>query len=280
MGLSGGSKSTSGSAQKWAQPFATSAAGSAQDVFNQNQGNLANLTSAVTGTVPTLSSNFAGLQPLTQQAQGYYGDVIGGKYLDPSSNPGLQGVLDRTSRDVTNQVNSQFSMAGRYGSGAQNDVLSRNLADAENQVLYQNYANERGLQQQAAAAPGEMQASGLAQLLQAAGTGAELPYTGTNALANQLSALFSGGTQKTSGGIGGLLQGVGSLASGAAALSDPRLKSNIVKLGEMDDGLGIYEYDIFDRRERGVMADEVAQLRPWALGPEVMGYRTVMYGLL
>ena len=35
MGLSGGSKSTSGSAQKWAQPYAKAGAASVQDVFNQ-----------------------------------------------------------------------------------------------------------------------------------------------------------------------------------------------------------------------------------------------------
>src|SRR3546814_10453514 len=52
-----------------------------------------------------------------------------------------------------------------------------------------------------------------AQLLQAAGVGAELPYTGTNSLASALSALFSGGTstQKQSGGIGGILGGAGSI---------------------------------------------------------------------
>jgi len=218
MGLSGGAKSTSGSAQKWAQPYAKAAASSVQDVFNQNQGNLQNLTNTVTGTIPQATETYQGWQPATEQSQQYYSDVIGGKYLDPSNNPGLQGILDQTSRDVTNQANSQFSMAGRYGSGAHTDVLSRNLADAQNNVLYQNYAQERANQQSAAAAPMQGQTSSLASLLAAAGTGAELPYVGTNALAGGLSSLFGGGTS-TSGGIGRqLLAGAGQAASSFASM--------------------------------------------------------------
>jgi len=284
MGLLGGSKSLSGSAQKWAQPIAQAAAGNVQSVFNQNQGNLQNLTDTVNSTIPQAAQTYQGWQPATAQSQQYYSDTIGGKYLDPSNNPGLQGLLDQTSRDVTNQVNSQFSMAGRYGSGAQTDVLSRNLADAQNNVLYQNYAQERSNQQAAAAAPMQGQTSGLAALLSAAGTGAELPYVGTNALASGLSSLFSGGTVKQSAGIGGLLSGAGSLASGAAALgaSDRRLKTNIRKVSEFFDGLGKYTWNyIWGGPEVvGVMADEVAQLRPWALGPEMAGFATVNYAAL
>src|SRR3546814_7913503 len=115
MGRSGGSKSTSqsGSAQKWAQPFAKAAAGDVQDVFNQNQGSLENITKGVTGLLPGLSEQYQSWSPVTGQAQDYYGDVLSGKFLDPSNNPAIQGVLDKTRGDVTNQVNSQFSLAGR-----------------------------------------------------------------------------------------------------------------------------------------------------------------------
>ena len=59
------------------------------------------------------------------------------------------------------------------------------------------------------------QSNTLAQLLQAATTGTELPYTGTSSLASALSSLMSGGTSSTSGG---LLSGIGSLASGIGTL--------------------------------------------------------------
>ena len=216
--MGGKSKSYSGSGQKWAQPFAKASAGDVQSVFNQNQPKLQDITNRVTSTLPGLSETFSGWSPTTQKSQGYYGDVLSGKYLDPSNNTALQSILDRTARDVTGNVNSQFSMAGRYGSGAHTDVLSRNLAEAEGSILADQYNRERTMMDQAASAAPQQQASSLAQLLQAAGVGAELPYTGTNALASQLSALFSGGTQKQSNGIGGILQGIGSIGSSAASM--------------------------------------------------------------
>lgn len=284
MGLSGGSKSYSGSAQKWAQPYAKAAAGDVQSVFNQAQPQLQEITKGVTSLLPGISSSFQGWQPQADQAQGYYGDVLSGKFLDPSNNPYLESIFDRMNRDVTDQVNSQFSQAGRYGSGAHTDVLSRNLAENQGAIYADQYNRERGIMDNAASMPAQIQNQTLAQLLQSSGLGAELPYTGTNALSGGLSALFSGGVQKQKNGIGGLVSGLGSLASGAGAMgaagmfSDRRLKSNIEKVGELEDGLGVYEYDIFGERQRGVMADEVEQLRPWALGPEVAGYRTVRYG--
>lgn len=216
--MGGKSKSYSGSAQKWAQPYAKAGAGAVQDVFNQSQPQLQEITKGVTSLLPGLSQSFQGWRPTTEQSQGYYGDVLSGKFLDPSNNPGLQSIIGRMNRDVTDQVNSQFSMAGRYGSGAHTGVLTDRLADAEGNILYGNYAQERANQGAAAGAVNDASNQSLAALLQAAGVGAELPYTGTNNLASSLSALFSGGVQKQSGGIGGILDGVGSLMSGAGAL--------------------------------------------------------------
>lgn len=68
---------------------------------------------------------------------------------------------------------------------------------------------------------------------------------------------------------------------GAAAFSDRRLKTDIEKVGEEADGLGVYDFSyIWGGRHRGVMADEVASLRPWALGPVIGGYATVDYSAL
>lgn len=219
MGLFGGSKSYSGSGQKWARPIAKAAAGDVQGVFNASQPGLQALTSTVQGTVPALSEGFNTWKPLTDASKGYYDDVLSGQYLDPSSNPGLSGLLDRTRSDVSNDVNSQFSMAGRYGSGAHTGVLTDRLADAENNVLYQNYNAERARQDAAAGTVQQGSSNSLADLLKAAGVGAEIPYTGTNSLASSLAALFNGGTQKTSAGIGGLIGGLGSLGSGLASMN-------------------------------------------------------------
>lgn len=91
-------------------------------------------------------------------------------------------------------------------------------------------------------------------------------------------------TVKTSGNILGQLAGAASAAGSLIAACDRRLKTNIVLLGELPgDGLRIYAYtyrqDLSDEYglmlptgfQIGPMADEVAILRPEALGPELNG---------
>lgn len=65
-----------------------------------------------------------------------------------------------------------------------------------------------------------------------------------------------------------------------AYFSDARLKSNIVKVGDHPFGIGIYEYDIFGNRERGVMAQELMQVMPNAVHQHPSGYFMVDYGRL
>lgn len=63
-------------------------------------------------------------------------------------------------------------------------------------------------------------------------------------------------------------------AAGLFAMSDRRLKSNIVRVGETPGGTPVYEYDLFGERTRGVMADEVPE-EARALHPS--GYWMVDY---
>ena len=81
---------------------------------------------------------------------------------------------------------------------------------------------------------------------------------------------------------GGLLGGLANLGGAVISKwSDRRLKKNIRLLGIRPDGLGVYSYDyIWGGSDIGVMADEVAILRPDALGPTLAGYATVNYGAL
>jgi hypothetical protein len=70
-------------------------------------------------------------------------------------------------------------------------------------------------------------------------------------------------------------------AAGTAFASDRRLKSNVVRVGTHPLGIGIYEYDIFGERQRGVMADEVEAVKPEAVTTHpTEGYKMVYYGLL
>lgn len=91
----------------------------------------------------------------------------------------------------------------------------------------------------------------------------------------------SSGTS-SGGGKSGLGNALGTALTVASVASDRRLKKNIVKIGEYEDGLGIYQYHYISGAGPyiGVMAQEVAELRPYALGPEVDGYMTVNYNNL
>lgn len=292
--MGGGSKtketSVSGSAQTWALPYAQDAVNKVQSVYSANADNLANLSSKANDLVGTFTAGYNSAGNTGAAANDFYKTVLSGKYLD-SGNPYLQGMIDSTNKDVTNQTNSQFTLAGRYGSGAHTDVLASALADAENQLRYDDYNSQLDRMMSAAsgsteadAAKAQAQQAAAQTLLAQQQLAAELPYTGTESLANSLGQLFNGGTtNKTTKSGGGLLDAASTL--GAAAImtySDPSLKTNVVKLSEEPDGLGVYEWSYLgsDERDVGVMADEVAQLRPWALGPVVDGFATVNYAAL
>ena len=75
------------------------------------------------------------------------------------------------------------------------------------------------------------------------------------------------------------------VGSAAIMASERRVKRDIELLGREPDSLGVYRFNyIWDEPGEtpryGVMADEVEQLRPWALGPVMNGIQTVNYGAL
>lgn len=85
-------------------------------------------------------------------------------------------------------------------------------------------------------------------------------------------------TSKSKNGIGGLIGSIGS----SIAMSDRRLKKNVFEVGKMPDGLKLYQYRYLDDSGPyiGVMAQEVAEIKPEALGPTVDGFMSVDYSKL
>lgn len=98
-----------------------------------------------------LAQDVIGSQGITPDIQGAIGGLgqtsglYGGIYSDASgqTNPYLQAALDAQGRKIADQVNSTMSGAGRYGSGAHTNVLSRNLAEAADPILAQDYQNRQ-----------------------------------------------------------------------------------------------------------------------------------------
>ena len=101
--------------------------------------------------------------PLLPAAQQQQQDVISGNYLanNPYFNQALQGAAQGASQnyfDAINQAQSGASQAGRYGSGAQENMFNRagttlanTLANKYGELAYQNYGAERGRQEAAVA---------------------------------------------------------------------------------------------------------------------------------
>lgn len=94
--------------------------------------------------------------PLIDSAQGMLGQTLGGKFLN--SNPHLQKAISAATRPVIDQytktvipgLESAFSSAGRYGSGAQASSeadayghMMNQVGDISSEMSYQNYGDER-----------------------------------------------------------------------------------------------------------------------------------------
>lgn len=297
MGLSSSKTTSTSGPSKQAMPYLQAGSNAIQGAYDANQGNLTNIGNSLSSAFDQYS---AGLKdnPLKAGSDSYLGDVIGGKYLN-EGNPQLQNVIDTTNDSVSDRINALFSKAGQSGSSRQQGELGKQLSANESGLRYQNYDDEQNriLQAIQAATAGRAQDSQDMQTLTGlGGAAASTPYLGAQFLAQGLGGLWGNSTtstQTSSPNFLGMLMNAGAQAGGAAlAASDRRLKCNIEQIGEMSDGLPVYEYDYRDTpdasladlmspgRHIGVMADEVSQYRPWAVREDVSGYSIIDYGAL
>ena len=185
---------------------------------------------------------------------------------DLLSQAALQGIgLDMSANQ---QGYGQAVGAGEFGNTAANQYLSQQLG-LYNQPLNQITALMSGSQIQS---PQFQSYTGGGQI------GAAPVAQGATNQGNYDTAAYNAKMQA----LGGLYQGIGNIGgmAAAAAISDVRFKSNIVKVGDHPKGFGIYEYDIFGRRERGVLAQEVEKIIPEAVLEHPDGYKMVNYGAL
>lgn len=81
--------------------------------------------------------------PLLNLSQTEANKILSGDYLSPTTNPFSQALFNQMAGDVTSQVQSQFSRAGRLGSGANQEILTRELGELANQVYSDQFNRER-----------------------------------------------------------------------------------------------------------------------------------------
>ncbi len=187
---------TKSETQPWApaQPLLNDVLSKAQTL----SGNTANFTPQFSDATRGAIDRIEGLANQPGSAQGFLTNAVGkygqgfdtgvGSLIDTASgnmlgrNQYLDPVLTRSNQIVADQVNGQFSGAGRYGSGAHQGVLADRISANTNKALLDNYNTERqnmlnasntlyGAGAQGAAAAGALDQANLlpAQLLAQAG---------------------------------------------------------------------------------------------------------------
>lgn len=326
MGKKGSStQTTENKPPAWAQPLFASSAAEAQRIYDSGAGGNVYQGQTVAGLGGTTKSGIGGIRtaadaysktpnyltgPTSSAAN--LSDMASGKYLregNPYFNDALQGQLDSTAA----QVMSQFSGAGRYGSGANTNALTTQLGNIRSSALADQFSRDS---QNMLAANGQIDSAngslvdrlnswnqGRIGSQQAVVNAGQLE---DQARQSQLTADFTkwqsedmepwtrlGLLQSAAAGSAGnygtntqtttqpfnALQGIGALGS-LFTKSDARLKANIVPIG-VKNGYTIYEWRYIGSsvRYRGVMAQDVIEIDPQAVTLQG-GYYAVDYGRL
>lgn len=223
-------------------------------------------------------------------------------------------VRQNAIADIMPEINSTFAGSGMTGSSLHQRNLAKGLsagiAGVENQAYQQGM--DRALQAAQAGQSSLLQSAGMRQNafdagqgrgLQAAGMQNQIAGQGFNRLmalsnarqgigtnfqnayggnlANMMSSATGGAsrstTQSSSPGLMGLL---GAGLQVASLFSDRRLKTDIRRVGALDDGTPVYTYRYAHGGpvHMGVMADEIEKTRPGAVSTGDDGFCRVNYG--
>ena len=280
-----------GIGQNFAQGQAANAAGN--QAVGQNFGQGLAAQQAQNAASQQLYNQYMGVQGLQNQAVNQNQQAALAQYQAQLGGQQQGFGQNVTQQNLSNQAIAQNQQAAlqqqQAALAAQNQQYNQLLQGAQ----FGNTAQQQSLQQQLALRNQPL--NEIAGLM--SGSQIQMPqfqgYQGANvagtpifagATAAGQSAMDQYGIQSANvnaqnAGLYGMLGTAGGLA-GKAFFSDRRLKSNIERIGTHPLGIGVYEYNIFDRRERGVMADEVEAVMPEAVVLHQNGYKMVDYGML
>ena len=305
MGGKSSTQKTENKPPKWAQPLFQQSASEAQRIYDSGAGGNVYQGETVAGLGDTTKQGISGVQSAAAgfsdpNVRNNLTDWASGKNVmsNPYFNEALQGQLD----DTAAQVQSQFSGAGRYGSGANVGVLTNKLGNIRANALSNqynqdvnnmftagnaltNWNNANIGAQQAVTNAGQLEDQARQAKLTADFTKWQSedmqPWTRLGLL--QSAAAGSAGnygtnTQTVSQPFNAL-QGVGALGS-LFTKSDARLKTGIKPVG-VKNGHTIYEWRYVGSmmRFRGVMAQDVIDINPSAVIVQ-NGYYAVDYSAI
>lgn len=229
------------------------------------------------------------MQDTTDKTKGVYA----GSGRDPSGAGSFAGTL---GRGITSGVAP--TIASQYGQNYQNMISANNqlfsgagnTASGINNLRQSDMSNIMTSIQGAGAIPGLYTAPAQAQYA-VANQQYSQPYQNLAQLLQPSVALAGLGSNSTGTGqstqtsspswMSNIGQGVGIAGSLMGMFSDERLKTDIAKVGKLDDGQNIYSYryrgDAVPRI--GLLAQEVEQVRPEAVVEHPSGFKMVRYDI-
>lgn len=265
-----------GSAEQ--QAYQNMLMGQQQQAFSQDMSSQAQQNAALQNLFQQRQA--AGQYGLSREQQAFGQDMAAQQAYNQAL--GQQYNQDLSRANFYNQAQQQM-YGQQLGANAQNFNQMQQMADYQNKLRQQaisEQAMQRGMslnemnalltgqQVSTPSMPGfqTAQASQPLQALQAAQMQGQYGLQAAK-MENESSNSMFGGLGQLAGTAGMMFM-----------MSDARLKSNIVRVGTHPCGVGIYEYDIFGRRERGIMAHELLEVRPELVALHSSGYLMVNYG--
>jgi len=253
-----GADPTNPQAGDWTQT--TTLSTEQQQLYDQNAANKLAAGGALTGMVGDLGDRQSVADALYGRATQYMGQQFG---------------------DQEAALNTQLQNQGLTQGSEAYERAMRNFMQTRNQA-YEGAANSAVINADTAS---NNAVSRIAQLLAAtkettptaagAGGGADILSALQSQYSSDLASSNADAARKAQQQQALLQTGL----SAAMFFSDRRLKSKINLIG-VAAGLPAYEYEIFGKRERGFMADEVETLYPDAVHKHPSGYLMVDYAKL
>ena len=201
----------------------------------QYGGAIANAANQAPGTVSPYAGALSGIGGMALNNPAFSSGLTGlasGKYIDPSTNPAMAGMLSQGNQALTDayqtatapQTASSFESAGRYGSGAlgnaqqQNQIgLGRGLANLDTGIIGNAYTQGLNATNQAAATEGGLYNTGISNAANAYNAGGGLSLSG---LQQMMSGLGTAGQTANQGyGTAASAYGAGANAANSGMLN-------------------------------------------------------------
>lgn len=233
--------------------------------------NLASLGNTLSGTLGgQLTENFK----IGNEATEARLMELGAKRLNPMFQQRDEDLRTRLSNQGIKAGSQAYDREMELAGQQENDAFNQLLLSGRGQAVNEQLTEDNQRINQISALMGGGQVS---QPMFESGVGVQGAAGTDNGaiIANSDAARLDAWKEKQAG-IGSLLGGLGGLFS----LSDERAKDDMERIGETDDGMGIFKfrYKGDDKVQIGLKAQEVAKKKPSAVARRADGLLAVNYG--